>query len=53
LGHLKISKTTGPEKIRLAWKLSDIVQIQICSNHGPGGSVRDTIWKTIFAYDYI
>jgi hypothetical protein len=35
------------------WKLTDIVQIQVCSNHGPRGSGGATIGETIFAYVYI
>jgi hypothetical protein len=31
----KSSRTTGPEKLKSKWKLPDIVQIQLCKNHGP------------------
>jgi hypothetical protein len=35
-GHWKIfSRTTKSEKLRFTWHLSDIVQIQVCSNQGP------------------
>jgi hypothetical protein len=36
-------KTIGPEKFRSVWKLSDIVQRQICQNLGPKGWGRVTI----------
>jgi hypothetical protein len=32
------SRTTKPEKLIFTQKLSDMVQIQICTNHGPRGS---------------
>ena len=37
--HLKIffSRTDGPEKLKFIWKLPDIVEIQVCSNHDPWG----------------
>jgi hypothetical protein len=54
-GHLKIffSRTTEPEWVIFTWKLSDIMQIQNCSHHGPWGSGGATIGKTIFMYAYI
>jgi hypothetical protein len=39
-GNFKIffSRTTKPEKLRFTQKLPNIVEIQICTNHGPRGS---------------
>jgi hypothetical protein len=31
------SRTTEPKKIRFTWKLYDIMQSQVYSNHGPQG----------------
>jgi hypothetical protein len=47
------SRTTGPGKFKFTWKLADIVQIQVCSNHGPRGSGGATIGETIFTCVYI
>jgi hypothetical protein len=47
------SRTTEPGKFKFIWKLADIVQIQVCSNHGPWGSGGATIGETIFACVYI
>ena len=46
-------RTTEPEKFKFTWKLSEIVQIQFCSNHGPRGSGGATIGETIFTCVYI
>jgi hypothetical protein len=47
-GYLKIfSRTRKPEKLKFTQKLSDIMQIQVCTNHGPRGSDEATMWKTI------
>jgi hypothetical protein len=48
--HLKIffSRTTGPGKFKFTRKLAVVVQIQVCSNHGPRGSGGATIGETIF-----
>jgi hypothetical protein len=40
LGHLKIfSRTTGPEKLKFIWKLSDIVQNKFVKIMALGGQV--------------
>jgi hypothetical protein len=47
--HLEIfSRTAGQEKMRFAWKFSDIVQIQVCSNHGPRGHSRENILMCLY-----
>ena len=53
--HLKIffSRTTGPGKLKFIWKLPDIVEIQVCSNHDPRGYDGATIGDQSFTYDYI
>ena len=53
--HLKIffSRTTKPGKFKFTWKLADIVQIQVCSNHGPRGSGGATIGETNFTRVYV
>ena len=53
--YLKIffSRTTGPGKLRFIWKLPDIVEIQVCSNHDPRGYDGATIGDQSFTYDYI
>jgi hypothetical protein len=40
-GHLKnfFSRTTKPEKLRITPKLPEILQTQVCTNHGPWGWV--------------
>ena len=52
--HLKIffSRTTGPGKLKFIWKLPDIVEIQVCSNHDPRGYDGATIGDQSFTYDY-
>ena len=35
------------------WKLPDIVEIQVCSNHDPRGYDGATIGDQSFTYDYI
>jgi hypothetical protein len=47
--HLKIFllRTTEPEELIFTWKLSDIMYIQVCTNHSPQGSGGATIEKTI------
>jgi hypothetical protein len=53
-GHLKIfCGTTEPEELIFTGKLSDIMLIQVCSNHGPQGLGGATIRKTIFTCVYI
>jgi hypothetical protein len=48
-GHLKIlSRITKPEKLRFTQKLPYLVQIQVCTNHGPQGSGGAKIGKTNF-----
>jgi hypothetical protein len=47
------SRTTKPQKLRFTQKLPDIVQIQVCTNHGPRGSGGATMGKTIFTRVYI
>jgi hypothetical protein len=52
-GHLEIFlRTTKPEKLRLTQKLPDMVEIQVCTNHGPQGSVGAIMGKTIFTCVY-
>ena len=53
--HLKIffSRTTGPGKLKFIWKLPDIEEIQVCSNHDPRGYDGATIGDQSFTYDYI
>jgi hypothetical protein len=52
--HLKIfSRTTKPEKLRFTQELPDIVQIQVCTNHGPWGLDGATFWETIFTGVYV
>jgi hypothetical protein len=41
------SRTTKPENLRFAQKLPYIVQIQVCTNHGPRGSGEVIMGKTI------
>jgi hypothetical protein len=41
------SRTTGPEKLKFTWKLSDIAQKQVYLNYGPRGSGRATIGETV------
>ena len=39
--HLKIfSRTTGPEKLKFIWKLPNVVEIQVRSNHDPKAAVE-------------
>ena len=47
--YLKIffSRTTGPGKLKFIWKLSDIEEIQVCSNHDPRGYDGATIGDQI------
>ena len=42
-----------PGKLRFIWKLPDIEEIQVCSNHDPPGYDRATIGDQSFTYDYI
>ena len=53
--HLKIffSRTTGPGKLRFIWKLPDIEEIQVCSNHDLWGYDGATIGDQSFTYYYI
>ena len=53
--HLKIffSRTTGTGKLKFIWKLPDIVEIQVCSNHDARGYDGATIGDQSFTYDYI
>ena len=53
--HLKIffSRTTGPGKLKFIWKLPDIVEIQVCSNHDPQRYDGAPIGDQSFTYDYI
>ena len=53
--HLKIffSRTTGPGKLKFIWKLPDIMEIQVCSNHDPRVSDGATVGDQSFTYDYI
>jgi hypothetical protein len=55
LGHIEIffSRTTKPEKLRFTRKLSDRVQIQVCTNHGPQRLGGTTMGKTIFTFVHI
>ena len=48
-----LSRTTGPGKLRFIWKLPDIEEIQVCSNHDPRGYDGATIGDQSFTYDYI
>jgi hypothetical protein len=53
-GHLEIfSRTTEAEELIFTCKLSDLMQIQVCSNHGPRGSGGATIGKTTLPCVYI
>jgi hypothetical protein len=46
---LKIfSRTTTPESLVFTQKHSYMVQIQVCTNHGPQGLDEATMGKTIF-----
>ena len=47
------SRTTGQGKLRFTWKLPDIEEIQVCSNHDPWGYDGATIRDQSFTYDYI
>jgi hypothetical protein len=47
------SRITKPERFKLTWQFADIVQMQVCSNHGPRGLGGATIGKTIFTCVYI
>ena len=46
------SRTTGPGKLRFMWKLPDIVEIQVCSNHDPWWYDGATIGDQSLTYDY-
>jgi hypothetical protein len=48
-----LKSTTKPGKFKFTWQFADIVQIQVCSNHGPRGSGGATIGETIFTCVYI
>jgi hypothetical protein len=39
---------SGPGKLKFMWKLSDIPQIKIRSNHGSRGSDGATVGETVF-----
>jgi hypothetical protein len=54
-GHLKIffSRSTMPEKLRFTLKLPEILQTQVCTNHGPWGLNGARMEKTIFTRVYI
>jgi hypothetical protein len=47
------SRTTEPEKLKFTYKLSDIVQNQVCKMYGPLGSGGATIGENVFTCDYI
>jgi hypothetical protein len=52
--HLKVfSRTTEPEELKFTGKLSDIMSIHVCSNHGPQGSGGATLGKTLSIGVYI
>jgi hypothetical protein len=45
LGHLKISRTTWPEKLIFVRKLPDMVQIRVYTNHDPQELEGATVGK--------
>jgi hypothetical protein len=47
------SRTIKPEKLKFTLKLPYIVQILVCSDHGPQGSVGATIGETILYMFYM
>ena len=47
------SRTTGPGKLNFIWKLPDIEEIQVCSNHDPLGYDGATIGDESFTCEYI
>ena len=47
------SRTTGPEKLKLTWKHSWVVQILNCSNHDPHMQGRVTMGSQYFTQKYI
>ena len=53
IGKIFFSRTTGPGKLRFIWKLPDIEEIHVCSNHDPRGYDGATIGDQNFTYDYI
>jgi hypothetical protein len=53
IGKIFKNENNEPKMFKLTWKLPDIVQIQVCSNHGPQGSIGATIGETIFTCVYI
>ena len=46
-------RTTEPEKFKFTWKLSDMAQIQVCSNYDLRGLGGATLGETIFTCVYI
>ena len=47
------SKTTRPGKLNFEWKHRQVVQIQVCLNHGPRGQGGATIGGSGFTQEYI
>ena len=43
IGKIFFSRTTGPGKLRFIWKLLDIEEIKVCSNHDHRGYDGATI----------